>query len=345
MFIVCTLTKPHGEWDAWAIWNMRARFLFRAGEFWRDAFSNQLDWSHPDYPLLIPGIVAMCWTLARAESTLAASAAAFLFTLGTVGVLISTLGVLRGKMQAFIGGILLLGSASLGTLALLCLQDRYPADLRFSVLAGLTAGFAAWTKNEGALFLVAVIAARAWAISRYGNRATLTPQFLRLAAGFAAPVAVIAFFKLRFAPPNDLLARHPRQIVTHVADIGRWITVLEGYVQETFRIGYFLIPIVLVLALYWYLMRFKVAQQQRPAIATILVALGLTLAGEFAIYVALPGDASWQVQTSFERLLLQLWPSGLLAFFIAANTPQLYAKPKGVEKVKPAKKAARSAAK
>lgn len=38
MFIVCTLTKPHGEWDAWAIWNMRARFLFRAGEFWRDAF-------------------------------------------------------------------------------------------------------------------------------------------------------------------------------------------------------------------------------------------------------------------------------------------------------------------
>jgi hypothetical protein len=363
MFIVCTLTKPHGEWDAWAIWNMRARFLFRAGEFWRDAFSNQLDWSHPDYPLLIPGIVAMCWTLARAESTLAASAAAFLFTLGTVGVLFSTVGVLRGKMQAFIGGILLLGSASLmvnganqyadvplgyfilGTLALLCLQDRYPEDLRFSVLAGLTAGFAAWTKNEGVLFLVAVIAARAWAISRYGNRATLTPQFLRLAAGFAAPVAVIAFFKLRFAPPNDLLSKQPSHIIAHVADIGRWITVVEGYVQETFRIGYFLIPIVLVLALYWYLVRFKVEQRQRPAIATILVALGLTLAGEFAIYVALPGDASWQVQTSFERLLLQLWPSGLLAFFIAANTPQLYKPSKAAEKGKSAKKAVKPAAK
>jgi hypothetical protein len=363
MFIVCTLTKPHGEWDAWAIWNMRARFLFRAGEFWRDAFSNQLDWSHPDYPLLIPGIVAMCWTLVRAESTLAASSAAFLFTLGTVGVLISTLGVLRGKMQAFIAGILLLGSASLmvnganqyadvplgyfilGTLALLCLQDRYPEDLRFSVLAGLTAGFAAWTKNEGVLFLVAVIAARAWAISRYGNRAALMPQFLRLAAGFAAPLAVIAFFKLRFAPPNDLLSKQPSHVVAHLADIGRWIAVLEGYVRETFRIGYFLIPIVLVLALYWYLVRFKVELEQRPAIATILVAVGLTLAGEFAIYIALPGDASWQVQTSFERLLLQLWPSGLLAFFIAANTPQLYAKPKAAEKVKPAKKAVKPAAK
>ena len=357
MFIFCTLTKPHGEWDAWAIWNMRARFLFRAGEFWRDAFSNQLDWSHPDYPLLIPGIVALCWTLARAESTLAPSAVAFLFTFASVGVLISVLGVLRGKTQAYIGGILLLGGVSLvvnganqyadvplsyfflATLGLLCLQDRYAEDLRFSVLAGLTAGFAAWTKNEGVLFLIAVIAARAWAILRYGNRAALKPQFLRLAAGFAAPAAAIAFFKFRFAPSNDLLAKHPRQIVAHLADLGRWITVLEGYIRETFRIGYFLIPIVLVLALYWYLVRFKVEQQQRTAVATILAAVGLTLAGEFAIYVALPGDASWQVQTSFERLLLQLWPSVLLAFFIAANTPQLYQPSKAAEKGKSAKKA------
>jgi hypothetical protein len=359
IFIVCTLTKPHGEWDAWAIWNMRARFLFRGGEFWRDAFSNQISWSHPDYPLLIPGIVAMCWTLARAESTLASSAVAFLFTLGVVGVLISALGILRGKMQAFIAGTLLLGGVSfvvnganqyadiplsffiLATLSLLCLQERNPEDLRFTILAGLTGGFAAWTKNEGLFFLVALIAARAWAISRYGNRAALIPQLLRLAAGFAAPLAVIVFFKLRFAPANDLLARQPRQIVAHLADIGRWITVLEEYIKEPFRVGSYLIPIVLVLGLYWYLLRFKVEQQDRPAIATILAVLGITLAGEFAIYVALPGDASWQVTTSFERLLLQLWPSGLLAFFMAANAPQLYRK----SKAKPVQKAVKSAAK
>jgi len=356
MFIFCTLTKPHGEWDAWAIWNMRARFLFRGGEFWRDAFSNQLDWSHPDYPLLIPGIIALCWTFARGESTLAPAAVAFLFTFGVVGVLVSTLGILRGKTQSFIAGTLLLGGVSLivhganqyadvpvsyfvvATLGLLCLQDRNPEDPRFSILAGLMAGFAAWTKNEGELFLVAVIAARAWAISRYGNPAALKRQLLRLAAGFAAPLAVITFFKLRFAPANDLLARRPQQIFTHLADIARWITVLEEYIREPFRFGYYLVPIVLVLGLYWYLLRFNVEQQDRPAIATILVTLGLTLAGEFMIYVALPGDASWQVTTSFERLLLQLWPSALLAFFMAANTPQLFR-----EKVKPTKKAAKSA--
>jgi hypothetical protein len=363
MFIFYTLTKPHGEWDAWSIWNLRARFLFRGGEFWRDAFSNQIAWSHPDYPLLLPGIAAMCWSLARAESTLVPEAVAFLFTFGVVALLIATLGILRGRTQGFIAGILLLGGVSLmvnganqyadipvsyfvlATLSLLCLQDRYPEDLRFSILAGLTAGLAAWTKNEGLLFLVAVTAARVWAIYRYGNRAALTRQFLRLAVGFAAPLGVIAFFKLRFAPANDLLSRQPPQIAVHLADVGRWITVLEAYIQEPFRVGSFLVPIILVLALYWYLLRFKVEQQDRPAIATILIALALTLVGEFAIYVALPGDASWQVNTSFERLLLQLWPSGLLAFFMAANAPQLYRKSKTGEKGKPARKAMKPAAK
>lgn len=357
MFICYALTKPHGEWDAWSIWNLRARFLFRAGELWRDAFSTQIAWSHPDYPLMVPGIVAMCWTLARAESTLAPAAVAFLFTFGVAGVLVATLGILRGKTQAFIAGTLMLGSVSvivnganqyadipmsfyiLATLGLLCLQERYPEDLRFSILAGLTAGFAAWTKNEGLLFLVAVIAARAWAIFRYGNRAALTRQLLRLAIGFLGPLALITFFKLRFAPPNDLLSKQQHQIVAHLADISRWLYAIEAYIRAPFRIGNFLIPIILVLALYWYLLRFKVEQRDRPALATILVALGLTLVGEFAIYVALPGDVAWQINTSLERLLQHMWPSGLLAFFLALNPPLLARQPKAAEKGKPAKRA------
>jgi hypothetical protein len=357
MFVFYALNKPHGEWDAWSIWNLRARFLFRAGEFWRDAFSNQIAWSHPDYPLLLPGIVAMCWTLARAESTLVPGAVAFLFTFGAAGLLVSTLGILRGKAQAMIAGIVLLGSVSivvnganqyadiplsyfiLATLGLLCLQERYPEDLRFSILAGLTAGFAAWTKNEGLLFVVAVIAARAWAMVRYGDRTAVTRQLLKLAIGLLPPLAVIAFFKIRLATANDLLARQPHQIVAHLADIGRWIYALEAYVKAAFRIGNFLIPIILVLALYWYLVRFKVEPRDRPALATILLALGLTAAGEFAIYVALPGDEVWQINTSLERLLLQMWPSGLLAFFLAVNAPQLARQTKAVEKGKTVKRA------
>jgi hypothetical protein len=144
VFVVYTMNKPHGDWDAWAIWNLRARFFVRGGQFWKDAFSSQLAWSHPDYPLLLPGIVAMLWTLAHTGSTAAPIGVAFLFGLGTAGILTSTLGILRGKAQAFTGGILLIGTVSftgnaanqyadiplsfamLASLALLCFQDRYP---------------------------------------------------------------------------------------------------------------------------------------------------------------------------------------------------------------------------
>jgi hypothetical protein len=361
IFISGSLYKPHGEWDAWSIWNLRARFLFRAGDSWRDAFSNLIPWSHPDYPLLIPGIVSMSWTLTHMESTAAPIATAFLFTFGAVGLLICTLGVLRGKTQSFVAGILLLGTVSfiqigsyqyadipisfyfLASLSLLCLQDRYPLDSRFTILAGFAAGLGAWTKNEGWLFIVALILARGVAIVRYGNRSSLVPQFLRLAAGLIAPLAVVAFFKLQFAPKNDLLSTSPTDMLKHLIDIGRWITVTVGMVGNLFKIGTFLIPIVLVLALYWYLVRFKVEERDRLSLGTVVMAVAFMLAGNFAVYILLPADVEWQVRTSVERLLLQLWPPALLAFFLAASPLQLTAPTEVHEKGKPVKRPSKPA--
>ena len=60
-FALAFLKEPHGRWDAWLIWNMHARFLFRGGDHWRDAFASGLDWSHWDYPLLLPLAIARSW--------------------------------------------------------------------------------------------------------------------------------------------------------------------------------------------------------------------------------------------------------------------------------------------
>jgi hypothetical protein len=345
MFVVHSIEKPQGEWDAWSIWNLKARFLFRGGEYWTDAFSSQMPNSHPDYPLLLPSIVAMCWTLARAESISVPIAVAFLFTLGTAGLLISSIGILRGKTQAFVAGILLLATSSfvqlgamqyadgplsfymLATLALLCLQDRFPNDLRFSIAAGLAAGFAPWTKNEGWLFLGALLLARPIALLRFGDRSALGPQFLRLAAAALPATALAAFFKLRFAPENDLIAQKSADIIAHIATFGRWVITAEGFVKMLFLVGGFLVPMALVLGLYWFLVRFHIEEPDRPSLATLLLTLGLLLAGEFAAYVAFPPDIITQLNVSLERLFVQLWPVALLAFFLAANPPQLVARP------------------
>src|ERR1700733_10565282 len=228
MFLGAIAYSPHGDEGAWSIWNLRARFLFRGGAFWRDAFSSDLSWTHPDYPLFLPALIAWCWKLAGQESIVAPIAIAFLFALGTTSVLVSTLGILRGKTYALLAGTLLLGTSSfvalsaalygdvplsfyiLATLALLCLQDRHPEELRFSALAGVMAGFAAWTRNEGMIFVVAVVVAHAFALVRFRERATgapaatVVPQLLRFLAGLAAPLAVVIVFKLRVARPSDL---------------------------------------------------------------------------------------------------------------------------------------------
>ncbi len=365
MFVSAVTYNPHGDEAAWSIWNLRARFLFRSGAEWRIAFSHDLAWTHLDYPLLVPSLVAMCWKLARAESTAAPVGIAFLFGLGTVGVLTGALAVLRGKLQALLGGTLLLGTASfvalaaslygdvplsfyiLSALALLCLQDRYPADPRdrrnddprFTVLAGLMAGFAAWTRNEGLIFLGALLIARVFALARSHRRAAIFPELLRLLAGAAAPLSVVLIFKIRVAPPSEYFSVPASVVLHHLADVGRWVTAIEGLVIALFTFGRFLLPIALVLALYAYLVRFRPESfsrdsRDRASLVTIAVALSLTLGVQLLIDLLYDANLPLEIGTSGERMIMQLWPAAVLAFFAAANSPQLLALKPAARKAK-----------
>jgi hypothetical protein len=343
MFLGAVGYNPHGDEGAWSIWNLRARFLFRAGAFWRDAFSSDLGWTHPDYPLMVPGLVALCWKFAREESTNAPIAIAFLFSFGTAGLLVSVLGALRGKTYALLAGTVLLATASfialsaalygdvplsfyiLATLALLCLQDRHPENLRYSVLAGLMAGFAAWSRNEGIVFVAAVLVARFIALLRFRERKLPGRRLLPCALGLAAPLAVVVYFKLRVAGPSDLSSVPAAAILKHLADPARWIVTVEGLVIMLFNFGRFLIPIALLLALYWYLVRFQVDTRDRAALATAAIALPLTLAAQLLRDIMYVDNLPLEISTSFERILLQLWPAALLAFFLASGPLQLVA--------------------
>src|SRR6266567_1567016 len=63
VFIFLTLKSPHGNWDAWAVHNMKARFIFRAGDAWQTALLSLPAWASLDYPLLVSFTIAGCWTL------------------------------------------------------------------------------------------------------------------------------------------------------------------------------------------------------------------------------------------------------------------------------------------
>ena len=156
-FVLFCLGGPHGEWDAWTIWNMHARAMFRDAGHFRDLFTKVMARSHPDYPPLIPASIAATWCYIGEDSIVVPSAIALLFTLATAGVLVSAVSWLRSPMQGHLAGILLLGAASfvrfgssqyadvpfsfyvVATLAMLAFSHRDPEASRYPVLAGILA--------------------------------------------------------------------------------------------------------------------------------------------------------------------------------------------------------------
>lgn len=358
-FVSIALKEPHGDWDAWSIWNLHARFLVRGGSQWTALFSKDLAWSHPGYPLLLPALVAQFWGIIG-ETRFVPIAFAFLFTFGGVSILIGALALLRGWDQALVAGTFLMGGAELvaqgitqyadlpvafyiaGALALLFFDD-----VKATILAGAMAGFAAWTKNEGLLFVIALIAARVIARLRFGGAARLGRELAWMAAGMAPALLVLAFFKLHYAPPEGLLWLHkPGELLTHAIDFGRYVTVTEAFIIGAFKLGGFLISGILLLAVYAWMVRFKVEPGQRTALATVVLSVCLMGLGNFAVYVLLPNDVDWQLNTSLPRLLMQLWPAALLGFFAATSKPELAAAAREVKgaKAKDAKRQAGKAA-
>lgn len=163
---------PVGEWDAWALWNLRAKFLAGPGGAWRYALSPLLANSHPDYPLLLPAFVARVWKAGGSMDTIAPSVTALLFFGALLALLVSAVALLRGTASALLAGLVILSTTSLlvwapaqyadipvafyylSAIALLFLGATPAAGEPWTLLwAGLCAGLAAWTKNEGIAFL------------------------------------------------------------------------------------------------------------------------------------------------------------------------------------------------
>ena len=191
------LAHPYGSgWDSFAIWNLHARFLYRGNAHWRDGFTALISWSHPDYPLLLPAAIAHFWTLLGHETPMVPALLGLVFTFATAGLLFSALDILIGRASALLGGMALLATPffiELGTwqyadvplsfffLATLVLLHMHRAQFAagavdgrlsrgFLALAGITTGLAAWTKNEGVLFLCALLLSR---LSRRPDRQQL----------------------------------------------------------------------------------------------------------------------------------------------------------------------------
>ena len=338
-FVFLSLAAPHGEVDALSIWNLRARFLARGNEQWLDSFTGLLATHVPDYPLLLPAGIARWWTYLGDESMIIPAFVAMLFTFSTIGLAASALSFLRSRGQGLLAGIVLLGTPFLirhgasqyadiplgffilATLVAFSLYDRAagnPAGLL--AMAGLMTGFAAWTKNEGLFFVFVVIFARLLVVVPEKGWKSYGSEMRIFAAGLLPVLLVVFMFKTHIAPGlSQIVSDQGATTIERLADLSRYVEAGQAFLRKAARFGH---PGFVVLLVYLLLMGWRANETDRCGLRTAGMALGLMLAGYFMVFIVTPYGVRYQIETSLDRLWIQLWPSIVFLFFLFVRTPE-----------------------
>lgn len=326
------MSAPHGEWDAWAIWNQRARFLARAGQDW--TVVRAIPWSNPSHPLLVSVSVARLWAYAGQEVT---SVPALLSATYGALIVMAIVGAFTVRqVHAWVAGAVVMApvvvtqlwaaqTADLPTglyilLSTIMLRGERGADLEWRAdrlcAAGVLASLAAWTKNEGAVFFLAsslVLVPFSWRSNglRYG---------WWLAGGVPVLVTLL-WFKLAVAPSPPLYMAEPLtagSLLAQLADPDEHAAVWSVIGLMFARWGGTAVPGGLLVAI----AATAVAARRRLHARFVWAVSFLMMAGYYAVWIVSPLDTAWLASMTFDRLVAQLWPVLVLAAFSLAEADE-----------------------
>lgn len=323
---------PHGFFeDAWFIWNMTARFIYRSSD-WTLMFVSPSALWHPDYPLLLSLNVVQGWLIYGSEATIVPVLVAALFTFCIPGICFAAMMLFKDIRQAgltvffllstpwfvmhgteqvadvpisayFLGGFVFL---------LLYLRQNNPSLL---LLAGLMAGFSAWTKNEGIYFWIS--SAFVCVMLLVGIEKKLG-RILYFLTGSLFPLVIVFLFKILLAPENDLFQNNV-SILEKLLDPARYSMILIEFARHISVFGGW------PLGIFWILTGYAISvglefNHSRAKYVVAMLPL-LQLAGYFVIYLITPRDLTWHLSTSLGRLLTQIFPLSLFILMLALRSP------------------------
>jgi hypothetical protein len=80
--------------------------------------------------------------------------------------------------------------------------------------------------------------------------------------------------------------------------------------------------IPLLLFFYFLLVGASVKKKDWAATSIALLLLVLMMVGYFFVYILSPFDLVWHLDTSLNRLLLQVWPLAAFAYFVILQAPE-----------------------
>jgi hypothetical protein len=312
-----------GRWDAVAIWNLHAKFLFHTS-LWTSYLRADMEWTHPDYPLFLPASIAFFWKTQGSIDSLIPFLLSLFFTLSIPIVLFSALPkhTFSQKIIAVSTPLLLLSNDTYLKWFLAQMADA-PLSLAYLLafvylrifevsrnngalfIAATLVSASVWIKNEGVVFLISFLLI----VFIYQSRSDWR-YLVRMTVVVTVTLFIPMYFKVFFAPTNDLVSAFNFQDLTmKFMDFSRYKLIIKhsfGALKSSDLYLLLLIPSVFVLT------NWKVREL---LFSLSFKALLLCSVFYFFIYLFTPKELNWHLETSSVRLLLHIIPSFCFILF------------------------------
>jgi hypothetical protein len=328
---------PHGQWDAWSNWNLKARHFALGGDRWFDVYDPSMSGHWHDYPLWLPLSLSRMWTYAMTTDAWVGGVLSVAAVVMVALLLLTGLRAMRGMTHACIAVIVLLTSESLlrwggsqyadiplsmfmlGSLIALCLglsdARRAPA---WWIMAGLLAGAAVCTKHEGKLFCLALVVTAGMATWRVAGLKPAAKRIGVMVLAMLPGVGITAGFNMLidaegaqfFGATTWSMLTDPSRHAMVLREIGNIAPLVFDW------------RVLVVAVLYALAAGLNRHRSQRVAALMCLVTVAMLAAGYYATVITTRLDLYTHITTSADRLMVQLWSPLLLGVFLLLRTPE-----------------------
>lgn len=328
--------QPYGGGDTWTIWNLKAKFLFRdGGIYWQRIFDPVIYWSHPDYPLFLPLVISFGWRIFGGENFLVSIFVAAFFLFSSVAVIFFALAKARGRYVSLLAlsvlcstpffinhGTSQYADVPLGFLMLLSFVILYFSEtacknnFRIKVILGLVLSLSAWTKNEGMIFSLLFIVI--YFMKKIIEKRNVKKSVLFLIMGYLPLFSALIWFK-QFSHDDLLNSQTAIQIGQKLLDFQRYRIVISAFISEFFKFPewrFSLWPFLFLGALFFYRNN---SSENKKIIKINLLTMILMFICYYFVFIITPRDLNWHLDTTLNRLYIQMFPSLLFTIFLCFN--------------------------
>lgn len=325
--------EPFAGWDERAIYGLKARILYYEGSVRVEGFTDKdIVHSQARYPLLIPVLEASMFTIKDSPDDRFLKLLFLFFGLSVVMIVAEESGRLGGARTGALWGLLLIttpfligpgegrgmsGYADLplaayvtGAAVLLARAFDRP-NVRSTLLSGLLLGAALMTKQEGAIWAVAL--GFGFLLTFWLRRPSVQTTLPAQAAAMAIPAFLMSGISeaARRWIPSSIWTEHYESVLNlgWISQAGsRPLPIAPFVFRELGNSSHWAWGWPLVLCGLVVLRRPKVT----PAAFFWRIAAATVFAAFLCALIFTPDQVYWQLETAFPRLLLQLFPLAIL---------------------------------